>query len=80
MPTFHIGGFKMQFYSNDHAPAHVHCVNGDGIVVVNIESGTIRKRIGGISDRDVFRALDLVAEHRDRLLHAWKDFEERKVR
>jgi hypothetical protein len=75
MPTFLIGGFKMRFYSNDHEPAHVHCINGDGIVVINIATGIVRKRVGGIREPDVVRAVHLVEEHRDRLLREWVTFQ-----
>lgn len=80
MPTFLIGGFKMRFYANDHPPAHLHCINGDGIVVIDIETGMVRKRIAGITERDVSRAVGLVEQHRDRLLDEWRDFELRKAR
>ena len=78
MPTIVIGEFKMRFYSNDHPPAHVHCINGDGIAVIDILSGIVRRRTGGITDRDVSRAVQLVQENRDTLLRKWLDFELRK--
>ena len=80
MPTFLIGEFRMRFYANDHPPAHVHCFNGDGIAIVDIATGFVRKRIGGISERDAIRAAHLVQEHRERLLEEWLDFERRKAR
>ena len=78
MPTYYIGGFKMRFYSNDHPPAHVHCINEDGTVVVEIVTGDIRTIKGKIGDRDVTRAVYLVEEHRDSLLARWIAFEKRK--
>lgn len=77
MPTFLIGGFKMRFYSNDHEPAHVHCINGDGVAIIDIETSFVRKRKGGIRDRDVVRAIHVVEEHRDRLLKEWQTFHHR---
>lgn len=78
MPTILMGEFKMRFYSNDHPPAHVHCINGDGIAVVDIVTGFVRRRMGSIGDRDVARAVQLVQENRDSLLRKWIDFELRK--
>lgn len=75
MPTFLMGGFKMRFYSNDHPPAHVHCINGDGIAVIDIATGNVRRRVGGIRDKDVIRAVNLVEEHRKQLVKAWLNFE-----
>lgn len=80
MPTVLIGGFKMRFYSNDHDPAHVHCQNGDGIAVVEIGTGAVRKRLGGIREQDVIRAVHLVQANRDRLLQEWQNFQLRKLR
>ena len=80
MPTFHIGGFKMRFYSNDHTPAHVHCINGDGVVVVDIATGAVRSVKGGIRDPDIARAVNLVEEHRDRLTREWTAFDLRRHR
>lgn len=78
MPTFYIGGFKMRFYSNDHAPAHVHCINGDGVAVVDLATGAVRSTKGGIKGPDIVRAVQLVEEHRDRLLEEWTAFEIRR--
>ncbi len=80
MPTILIGEFKMRFYSNDHDPVHVHCINGDGIAVVEVLTGVVRKRIGGIREPDVHRAVHLVGEHRDRLLREWVTFHLRKAK
>jgi len=78
MPTFPIGGFKMRFYSNDHAPAHVHCINGDGVVTVHIATGQVAAIKGRIKLPDVARAVGLVHEHRDRLLVEWNLFDMRR--
>lgn len=78
MPTvLRVGGFRFYFYGSDHEPAHVHVRNGDGVVVVDIESGRVR-RVEGVRERDMRRAQALVAEHMDLLLGEWEDFEKRK--
>lgn len=78
MPTFPIGGFKMRFFSNDHAPAHVHCTNGDGTVVVNLYTLEVIREKGRIKPRDSARAVALVEEHRNRLLVEWNLFDMRR--
>lgn len=78
MPTvLRVGGFRFYFYGGDHEPAHVHVRNGDGVVVIDIETARVR-RVEGVRDKDMRRAKALVAEHRDLLLVEWEDFERRK--
>jgi hypothetical protein len=79
MPTFHIRGLKRRFYSHDHAPAHVHCINSDGVAVIEIASGAIRSVKGSIKGTDVSRAVTLVAKHRKRLLKECASFEKRRL-
>jgi hypothetical protein len=79
MPTFLIGGFKMRFYSNDHEPAHVHCINGDGVVIVNVGTGEVAEIRGRVKTPDVAKAARLVHANRDRLLVEWNLFYMRKA-
>jgi hypothetical protein len=78
MPTLHIGEFRMRFFSNDHEPAHVHCFNGDGAVIVEIATGAVLDTRGRIKDRDIARAVQLVADHQDRPLTEWNLFDMRR--
>lgn len=78
MPTFLIGEFKMRFYSNDHPPAHVHCINGDGVAVVKIATGEVTSIKGRIKTSDVVRAQERVEEHRDKLPVEWNLFQIRR--
>lgn len=79
MPTvLRAGGFTFHFYSNDHDPAHVHCTNGDGTVLVRIVTAKAYHRDGTIRDRDIRRAEALVAEHCVLLLDAWENFAKKK--
>lgn len=75
---FLIGEFTMRFYSNDHAPAHVHCINGDGAAVVNLYTLEVIREKGRIKPRDTARAQELVDEHRNRLLVEWNLFDMRR--
>lgn len=78
MPTFTIGPFQMRFYSNDHAPPHIHCLNGDGTVVVNLATGAVVRVKGPVKARDRARAIKLVEEHRNMLLVEWNLFDMRR--
>jgi hypothetical protein len=80
MPTYYIGRFKVRFYSNDHPPAHVHCINEDGTVIVDVATGAVRARKGGVKAQDVVRAVNLVEEHRELLLAKWEAFDKRRRR
>jgi hypothetical protein len=80
MPTvLRVDGFKFSFYAGDHDPPHVHVRHGGTHVIIEIASGGVR-RIGGMRDPDVKRALAIVKEHREALLVAWMiwDTERRK--
>lgn len=68
----------MRFYANDHAPAHVHCINGDGVVVVNLYTLEVIREQGRIKSRDIARAQKLIDEHRNRLLVEWNLFDMRR--
>jgi hypothetical protein len=79
MPTvLRVAGFRFYFYSGDHLPAHVHVRNGDGVVVIEIETTKVRRTEGEVREKDLTRAKSLVAEHRVLLRNAWDDFERSK--
>ena len=78
MPTvMRAGGFRLSFYSNDHEPAHVHCINGDGEVVVCLLTGEPRS-LEGMRACDARAAVRLVRAHRLTLLGAWNDFDQKR--
>jgi hypothetical protein len=78
MPTIiRADGFRVVIYPNDHVPAHVHVIKGNDEVRIdlgNIE-GEIAPSIMSISrkmsDKDVVKALQLVAENQSELLDEW---------
>ena len=75
MPTvLRVGEFAFYFFAQDHDPAHVHAANGDGSAVIEIATGRIMRRRGEIRDRDVQRAVEIVAEHKDHLQSEWVKF------
>lgn len=80
MPTIlRRNGFAFRVYPNDHRPAHVHVIKGDGEVV--IELGGERtppsiREVYGMRDRDVVSAFGMAVEFKTELLAAWKKIHE----
>ena len=80
MPTIiRQGGFRIVIYPNDHVPAHVHVLKGDGGVRIDLGSiepllsPSLMSVTGKISDKDVAKALWLVREHQIELLEKWSE-------
>jgi hypothetical protein len=74
MPTvLRVGGFAFSFFpgDGDHEPPHVHVSYAGKRIVVEVESGYVR-RIQGMSVPDIRTAQKLVQLHRDELLAAWR--------
>lgn len=59
---------RFVIYSDDREPAHVH-VFGDGEARIDIVTMTVMTQ-GRMSDRDVRRAMDVIAENRAYFLEA----------
>ena len=73
-------GFAFRIHTNDHEPAHVHVVKGDGEVIINLGDETTHpsiREIYGLSDRDVAVAYDLVNQFKTTLLNGWRGIHER---
>jgi Domain of unknown function (DUF4160) len=84
MPTIvRQDGFRIVIYPNDHPPAHVHVLKGDGEVRINLgneETSTVPSLIsvkGRISDKDVAKALSLVKKHQIELLAKWSEIHDK---
>ena len=80
MPTIiRQDGFRIVIYPNDHVPAHVHVLKGDGEVRIDLGSiepllsPSLMSVTGKISDKDVAKALSLVREHQIELLEKWSE-------
>jgi hypothetical protein len=73
MPTIHrYGGFRIAIYPADHPPPHVHVIKADGYAVIEIETLFVR-RVDEMRDKDVARAVRIVAELHDVLIESWKE-------
>ena len=72
MPTFvRRGGFEIRIYTLDHPPPHVHVFKAGAILKVDLSTCLVTEIVGAISDRDVRRAEQLVAEHAEGLRQEW---------
>lgn len=73
MPTvLRAGRFTVRIYTQDHAPAHVHVVHGNGNLKVYLETERDPELRGSMRPADVRRAVALVSAHYDDLLGAWR--------
>lgn len=77
MPTVHReDGFRVVIYPNDHLPRHVHVFKADGEVIIQLgsetESAFIDQVYGGISNREIVKAFEIVQLNQVKLLSAWK--------
>jgi hypothetical protein len=75
MPTLIIiEGLKVQMYVDDHPPAHLHVILGDGEIRIAIEDGAVLSATFRPTRRQV-RALDAwISEHRGELLALWNRY------
>jgi Domain of unknown function (DUF4160) len=72
MPIVHREGpFRFRIWPNDHTPSHVHAYNSDGLCVIEIESGHVR-RVCGMRFPDVVAAAVIVHLNQAKLLVAWR--------
>jgi hypothetical protein len=72
MPIVHREGpFVFQIWPADHAPPHVHVYNGDGMCVIEIETGYVR-RDSGMRGPDIYAAVRIVLRNQEKLLAEWR--------
>jgi hypothetical protein len=65
-------GFEVRIYTLDHPPPHVHVAKAGAIVKIDLATCLVIEIVGQISDRDVKRAEELVAEHTQFLGAEWE--------
>jgi Domain of unknown function (DUF4160) len=63
-------GMRFVIYTADHEPPHVH-VYGDGEARIDIVSLSVITQ-GGMSDRDVRRAVDAIEQNQALFLDTWR--------
>ena len=76
MPTIlSINGFRFIIWPADHEPPHVHVFKDNGEAKIGIGDDTQAPwlvTIHGLSKQEVRQAWDVVAEHQEILLNAWR--------
>ncbi len=65
-------GMRFVIYTADHEPPHVH-VYGDGEARIDIVSLRVMTQ-GGMSDREVRRAVDVIEAKRELFLDIWSNY------
>lgn len=71
MPSvYREGGFRFFIWPNDHRPPHVHAVNADGEVVIEILSLAVRSK-REMKLKDIADAVAIVAKKKDLLMKEW---------
>ncbi len=75
MPSvFTIEGFRFFFYSNDHAPVHVHVQHGGGEAVFEISGGVVSLRESvGVKVSELKRAEEIAVEHMAEIERKWHE-------
>ena len=64
-------GFEVRIYTFDHPPPHVHVAKAGAIVRIDLSTQAATEIVGTMSDRDVKRAEQLVAQHAKHLNEQW---------
>ena len=74
MPTlFTIEGFRFFFYSNDHAPVHVHVQHGSGEAAFEIGNEVELRESAGMKIQELRRAEEIVQAHRNEIVEKWHE-------
>ncbi len=78
MPTIvREDGFRIVIFPNDHIPPHVHVFKSGAEVKIELGAEPNLLSIEGkIGNKDLAKALNLVAEHQNELLDKWREIHE----
>ena len=75
MPTlFTKDGFRFFFYSNDHAPIHVHVRKGEGEAVFEIDGEVALRESVGFKTQELTIAEKLAEDHKNLIITKWHEF------
>lgn len=73
MPTLlRINGFRVVIYTADHEPMHVHVINAEGEAVIVIGRKARLIRSGGMKDKSIQNAVEIVQDNAGMLAEAWE--------
>jgi hypothetical protein len=71
--VFEKEGYRFFFYSNEHDPAHVHVMKGDGEAVFSLGPPVEVQESAGMKVRELARAVELAEENRGLILRIWDE-------
>ena len=72
MPTvLRAQGFDIKIHFNDHAPAHVHAIKGQGEAVITLDP-LMALRVWRMNRRDLSKAKGIVRENHGMLIDNWR--------
>lgn len=75
MPTvLEIFGLRFFFFSEDHAPIHVHVVKGDDDAKISIEPEIKLIYNHGLKTKDITRALKLAEMYKEDIIETWNKY------
>jgi hypothetical protein len=66
-------GFVFFFYSNEHAPIHVHVRHGEGEAVFLVSDSIELRESHGLKVRELARAQELAEANRDLIVRNWHE-------
>ncbi|MFN3882503.1 MAG: DUF4160 domain-containing protein [Nitrincola lacisaponensis] len=73
MPTLlNKNGFKIFFYANEHPPAHVHVIKGNGWA--KIELVNLSVVYSSLKQQELKSCLEVISEHEKEFLEAWYEW------
>jgi hypothetical protein len=74
VPTVFIkNGFRFFFYSNEHAPIHIHVRKGSGEAVFELENGIVLRESAGLKTAELREAEDLAGENQQLIIRKWHE-------
>ena len=75
MPTiFELFGLRFFFFSEDHAPMHVHVVKGDDDAKISLEPTIEVVYNHGLKPKDLKRALQLAEMYKEDIIEVWNKY------
>jgi len=66
-------GFVFFFYSNEHAPIHVHVRRGGGEAVFDLDEGVELRESQGIKLSDLAKAEAIATNYRQMIINHWHE-------
>ena len=70
---FERDGYRFFFYSNEHRPIHIHVRYGGGEAVFEVEQRVELRESQGLKVRELAKAEELAAEHRELIIQKWHE-------